>query len=85
MTEEQWVLSHAVSVEQYHENWHNLVDRVKFNRMNGDQQFEYEKRLRAKADKPHFRAWSARDTFYDITRSTYELARDHGIPIRANG
>ena len=81
MTEEEWVLTHAELVEPYEENWQNLYNRTKFNRMDNDQQREYEKELKLKAQKPHFRAWTkGRETFFDISRATYELAKRKGVP-----
>jgi len=77
MTEEDWVAKHAVRVEERtlgSDHWHSLIDRRSYNRMDNDEQRAYEARLRAKAAKPAYRAWTDRDTFYDVSKATFESA-----------
>jgi hypothetical protein len=82
MTEEEWVLNHAESVEAYTESWLSFFDRTKFNRMDGPQQVEYEKALKQKAGKPHFRAWKqGHQGFFNISKATYEAAKRKGIKV----
>ncbi len=82
MTEEDWVQNHAESVEEYQENWLSFFDRTKFNRMDGPQQDEYEKELKRKVQKPRYRAWKkGHDTFFDISKATFEAAKRNGIKV----
>lgn len=76
MTMTEWVKAHAVRVEAVTVSWESLIVRSKFNRMDREQQQAYEAKLRAKAAKPQYRAFSVRDTFYVITKQTFLLAND---------
>lgn len=82
MSEEEWVQTYAESVEEYQENWLNLFDRTKFNRMDGNEQKKYEEDLKRRAQKPHFRAWrKGGETFFDISKATFEAAKKQGIKV----
>ena len=79
MTEEDWVRDHAARVEEVEVDWHSLIDRKKFNRMDNDEQKVYEAQLKKKAEKPQYRAWRGdRDTFYTISKETYTKAKGAG-------
>lgn len=74
MTEREWVKEHADKVEEEKVDWHSLIDKKKWNRMDGEAQKEYEKMLQEKAKKPVFRAWKG-DTYHDISKDTYTWAK----------
>ncbi len=73
MSELEWVQNHAVRVECVAVPWTSLINRRAFNRMDYAEQKAYELRLRAKTTQ--YRAWSSRDTFYTITKTTYLAAK----------
>jgi hypothetical protein len=77
MTELEWVGQYADRVEEVKPNWRDFFDRVKFNRMDGDEQRIYEANLKKKAEKSEHRAWKG-DTFYTISKGTYLWARSIG-------
>jgi hypothetical protein len=82
MTETEWIQNHAASVEEYTVPWENLADRRTLNRLGGSEYEEYVERMKAKAEKPRYRAWSKMETFHDIPKATYEWAISIGIPFR---
>jgi hypothetical protein len=47
------------------------------------EQKKYEADLKSRASKPHFRAWrKGADTFFDISRATFEAAKRQGMKVR---
>jgi len=78
--EKQWVSSHAERVEEYFADWRNLFDKRAWNKLTSTEaQEEYEARLKDQAKKPRHRAWVG-ETFYEISKSSYDYARSIGIP-----
>ncbi len=77
-TEKEWVERFADRLEEKKVDWRTLMDRRKWNRMDGDEQKTYEDQLKKKAEKPVFRAWKG-DTYQDISKDTYLWARQQGI------
>ncbi len=78
MSEMDWVTNHADRVEEYKADWRSLMDKKQWNRMSGDEQKAYEDQVKKKAEKPMYRAWKG-DTYYDISKNTYEKAKQSGI------
>lgn len=78
-TEQEWVKQYADRVEEYKVDYHTLIDRRKWNKMDGDEQKAYEEKLKEKAKKPLYRAWKG-ETFYDISKDTYLWAKKQKIP-----
>jgi hypothetical protein len=77
MTQREWVERYAARVEAVTVDWHRYMDRHKWNRMDGPEQAEYEKKLKKKAEKPEYRAWRHDpngDVFQVISKSTYDWA-----------
>lgn len=73
-----WCIRNAVRYEvKKDRSWYDLIDRRKYNRMDGAEQAEYEKRLKAEAAKPQYRAWTDADTFIVITKRDYLAAMKH--------
>jgi hypothetical protein len=66
-------------VEPYTASPYDYYRRATFNGLEGNAQDDYMARLRAKAAKPHFRAWRG-ETFWVITASEYAWACAQGIP-----
>lgn len=54
-------------------SWYNLIDRMKYFRMDNDEQRVYEEKLKKKAAKPEYRVWNG-DTFIVITKRDYLAA-----------
>ena len=72
MTLEEWVRDHAESVEEYRISWEDLMDRAKYNRLDGGRQEEYEAQLKRKAQKPRYRAWSkGKRTYQEIPKNLF--------------
>lgn len=71
----EWCARNAVRYEiKKDRSWYDLIDRQKYHRMDGNEQAEYEKRLKIEAAKPQYRAWKDADTFIVITRREYLAA-----------
>jgi len=83
-TEKDWVEKHAERVEEYRTSWQNLINRRKWNQMDGAEQKAYEAKAKETAKKPLYRAWKG-ETFYDISRDTYLWAKQQGIKTAAMG
>jgi hypothetical protein len=58
-------------VEEVVIDWHDLIDRAKWNRMGGREQEEYEAALKKKAQKPIYRAWRG-DLFWIVSKKVYD-------------
>lgn len=71
MTEARWARKYAVSAEVVVVNWLDLIDRKRFNKMDGREQDEYEKELKAKAEKmnanPKYRVFRENGTYYVLS------------------
>jgi hypothetical protein len=88
MTEKEWVQQNAGRVEEfYYKDWHSLIDKKKWNRMDNDEQREYEAKLKKKIEKPEFRAYRKSDdsVFVTISKDTYLWAKREGIGKTAAG
>lgn len=72
-TEAEWVKRFADRVESYTVDHMSLLDRAKYNRLDGQAQDTYIASLKAKAAKPRYRAWRG-DVCYEITAATYKLS-----------
>lgn len=79
MTEKEWVHRYAVRVEAVKVSWESLIDRRKYNRMDGDEQKGYEASLKKKAETPQYRAWKDSDIFVVVSKGTYLWAQKSGI------
>lgn len=87
MTERDWVQKHADRITASTVYWRDLIDRTKWNRMDGDEQALYSKRLEARSRKPQYRAWKG-DRFHVISAATHAWAVTHkfrGTSGRAAG
>lgn len=69
-TEKEWVQRYADRFEEAKVDWYSLLDRRKWNRMDGRAQVQYEEKLKQKAEKPEYRAWKG-DTFQTVSKATY--------------
>ncbi|HPT72139.1 MAG TPA: hypothetical protein PLE74_07645 [Candidatus Cloacimonadota bacterium] len=74
-TEREWVQKFANRIEEVKIDWHDLIDRRKYNRMNGLEQEAYEAELKMKAEKSIYRAYYG-DTYQQISQSTYTWAKE---------
>lgn len=82
MTESEWVEKYAKSIESKVVDWHTLIDKRKWNGLEGDAQKAYEKKLQEKAKKPVYRAWKNDNEFQDISKETFEWAKKRGIKTK---
>jgi hypothetical protein len=83
MTIADWIRNYAAEVEEYLPSWQTFYDRTKFNRLDNGEQDKYMRDLKEKASRPQYRAWArGRETFYPITKMSYDLAIRQGIPAR---
>ena len=76
MDEKTWVSQYADRVEALYVPWESLMDRRKWNKLDGNQQKVYEGILKEKAKTPQYRAWKGK-VFYEISQSTYMWATQH--------
>lgn len=70
MTEKEWVERYADRLQEAKISWHSLINRQKWNRMDGDEQARYERQLKKKAEQPEYRAWKG-EIFHIISPATY--------------
>ena len=84
MTEKEWVQQYAVRLEAVKVSWQSLIDRRKYNRMDGDEQEKYEASLKKKAEIPQYRAWKDNDIFVVVSKETYLWAQKTGIGKKAD-
>jgi hypothetical protein len=87
MTEKEWVSKYAHSVEAVTVSWRSLINKKKWNAMDGDEQKEYEAGLKKRAEKPEYRAWRSadKDVFQVISKATYDHAKSNGIKAESVG
>jgi hypothetical protein len=78
-TEKEWVERHAVRLEEVKKDWHQFIDRTRWNRMDGREQAAYESQLKKKAGKPVYRAWKNDSEFQEISKATYDWAKGRKI------
>lgn len=73
-----WVQRYANQIDRIEEilvDWHDLIDRKKYNRMNGFEQEAYEAQLKKKAQKVKYRAY-VRDMYHEVSKSTYTWIKE---------
>lgn len=79
MSLEEWVMNYADRLEEVYVPWESFIDRRKWNRLDGDEQREYEQKLKKKASSPQYRAWRG-EVFHEIPRALYMKALKHLAP-----
>ena len=78
MTMRDWIQRYADRMEEASIDWHSLIDRRKWNGLEGGAQDAYEEKLKKRAERPQYRAWRG-DVFYQISKDDYLWAKQRGI------
>lgn len=78
MTLRRWVKEHAERLEERPLTLDDVLDRRRFNKLEGRAQEEYVARAQAKVGKPHYTAWKG-DQGESISKALFDWATREGV------